>query len=76
MLVLTRKRLESVVVGGVGGFERSLIVTVLEVCGGKVKLGFEADADIPIRRSEVPHRARDGGISAGWARECVARIES
>ncbi len=52
MLVLTRKSLESVVVGGTDRFERMLKVTVLDIKGGKVRLGFEADADIPVHRLE------------------------
>ena len=50
MLVLSRKHRESVVVGGGGGFQGLLKVTVLEVTGGKVKLGFEVAADIPVLR--------------------------
>jgi carbon storage regulator CsrA len=53
MLVLSRKSQESVVIGGAERFERILKVTVLEIQGGKVKLGFEADADIPVHRLEV-----------------------
>jgi sRNA-binding carbon storage regulator CsrA len=45
MLVLTRKSQEAVVVGGVGGFAHLLKVTVLEIRSGKVRLGFEVDAD-------------------------------
>ena len=56
MLVLTRKNQEAVVIGGSGGFERILKVTVLEIKGGKVKLGFEVDADIPVHRLEVWER--------------------
>jgi carbon storage regulator len=53
MLVLSRKRHESVVVGGSAGFTRLLKVTVLEINGGMVRLGFEAPADIPVHRSEI-----------------------
>jgi carbon storage regulator len=56
MLVLARKNRESVVVGGVDGFPRLLKVTVLEISGGKVKLGFEVDADVPVHRLEVWER--------------------
>jgi carbon storage regulator CsrA len=56
MLVLTRKSQEAVVVGGSGGFERLLKVTVLDIKGGKVKLGFEVDAAIPVHRWEVWER--------------------
>ena len=58
MLVLTRKSQESVVVGGSSRFERLLKVTVLEISGGKVRLGFEADADIPVHRLEVWEKLR------------------
>ena len=58
MLVLSRKNRESVVVGGGGGCQGLLKVTVLEVAGGKVKLGFEVDADIPVHRLEVWERIR------------------
>ena len=61
MLVLTRKRQEVVVVGGTIGFERLLKVTVLEIEGGKVRLGFEVDADVPVHRLEVWERIQAGG---------------
>src|SRR5216683_1711227 len=53
MLVLTRKSQESVMVGGSVGFERVLKVTVLDIQRGKVRLGFDADDDVPVHRSEV-----------------------
>jgi carbon storage regulator CsrA len=61
MLVLSRKNRESVVIGGGGGCERLLKITVLEVAAGKVKLGFEVDADVPVNRLEV------------WERLCAER---
>jgi carbon storage regulator CsrA len=33
-----------------------LKITVLEVAGGKVKLGFEVDSDIPVHRQEIWER--------------------
>ena len=60
MLVLARKNRESVVVGGVEGFPRLLKVTVLEIGSGKVKLGFEVDAEVPVYRLEI------------WERMCAA----
>jgi carbon storage regulator CsrA len=60
MLVLTRKTQEAVVVGGSVGFEHMLKVTVLEITGGKVKLGFDVDADVPVHRLEVWERIRAG----------------
>jgi carbon storage regulator len=56
MLVLTRKPQESVVVGGTDRFERLLKVTVLEIKGGKVRLGFEADPNVAVHRLEVWER--------------------
>ena len=61
MLVLSRKTEESVVVGGTNGFERMLKVTVLEIDGRKVRLGFEVSKDFPVHRSEVWERIRAGG---------------
>ena len=61
MLVLSRKSRESVVVGGSGAFEPLLKVTVLEIKRDRVRLGFEADAAVPVHRSEVWERIRAGG---------------
>jgi len=63
MLVLSRKSQESIVVGGSNGFERLLKVTVLQIQGGKVRLGFEVDEDVPVHRLEVWERIR----ANGWA---------
>jgi carbon storage regulator CsrA len=56
MLVLSRRTQESVVVGAADRFERLLKVTVLEIKSGSVRLGFEADAGVPVHRSEVWER--------------------
>ncbi len=61
MLVLSRKIQEAVIVGGGGGLDRLLKITVVEITGGKVKLGFEVDADVPVHRLEV------------WERLCAER---
>ena len=53
MLVLSRKSHEAVVVGGSQGLPRVLKITVLEITGTRVSLGFEGDADIPVNRLEV-----------------------
>jgi carbon storage regulator CsrA len=65
MLVLTRKNMESVVVGGSDRFERMLKVTVLEIKNGSVRLGFEANASVPIHRSEVWDRIRESNGADG-----------
>ena len=61
MLVLSRKTEESVVVGGHECVERMIKVTVLEIDGGRVRLGFEADERIPVHRWEVWERIRASG---------------
>ena len=47
MLVLSRKRNESVVIND------QIVVTVIEVRGDKVRLGIQAPRDVPIHRSEI-----------------------
>ena len=60
MLVLTRKNRESVVIGGNDEMQIMLEITVLEIAGGRVRLGFEADARMPIHRREVWDRICNG----------------
>jgi carbon storage regulator CsrA len=62
MLVLSRKSQEAVVVGGPNGVERLVKVTVLEINGANVRLGFEADASVPVHRLEVWERMRAGKL--------------
>jgi carbon storage regulator len=47
MLVLSRKKNESIVVAG------DIVITVIEIRGDKVRLGIEAPREVPIHRSEV-----------------------
>jgi carbon storage regulator CsrA len=68
MLVLSRKNREAVMVGGGGGFAGLLKVTVLEINNGKVKLGFEVDAGIPVHRLEIWERLRARGELNGNGR--------
>ena len=56
MLILSRKNRESVVIGGVDGSHRLLKVTVMDITGGRVRLGFEVDVDVPVHRAEVWER--------------------
>ena len=53
MLVLSRKQGERIVIGG------NITVTVIEVKGDRVKLGFSAPAEVPIHREEVQRRIGD-----------------
>jgi len=64
-LVFTRKNLESVVVGASDDVDRQLKVTVLEIRGTSVKLGFDVSRDVPINRWEVWRRIRAGSPNPG-----------
>jgi carbon storage regulator CsrA len=56
MLVLARKSTESIVIAHSGDFHELVRVTVVEISGSKVKLGFTAKNDLAIRREEVWER--------------------
>jgi len=57
MLVLSRKSKESVVIAA-DDFQELVRITVLEVRGGTVKLGFAADDDVAVYREEVWEQVR------------------
>ncbi len=61
MLVLTRKCNEAVAVGASVESEPLLTVTVLEITGGRVRLGFDVRRDMLVHRREVWERIRDAG---------------
>lgn len=60
MLVLTRRNRESVVIARAKDLEVVLEITILEIEGGRVRLGFEADSRMPIHRREVWDRICNG----------------
>jgi carbon storage regulator CsrA len=60
MLVLTRKNRESVVIGRPDEMQVVLEITILEIEGGRVRLGFQADTRMPIHRREVWDRICNG----------------
>jgi carbon storage regulator len=64
MLVLSRKKGESVFVGD------DIRVKVLEVRGDRVKLGLDGPPELPIHREEV-YRALGSRPSALESAECV-----
>lgn len=47
MLVLSRQRNQSIVIG------ENIIITVVDIRGDKVRLGIEAPSEIPVHRKEV-----------------------
>ncbi len=50
MLVLTRKKNERIRIAG------NIEVTVLEIRGGKVRLGIECPPEIPVHREKILDR--------------------
>jgi len=75
MLVLSRKSLQSIVVGRTGGREPLLKVTVLEIKSGSVRLGFEGPPEVPVHRLEVWERIRAADESEDPAGGPVAPLE-
>jgi carbon storage regulator len=76
MLVLTRKNRESVVIGRPEDLEVMLEITILEIEGGRVRLGFEADTKMPIHRREVWDRICNGNGNGNGAPQAATRLES
>jgi carbon storage regulator len=75
MLVLTRKNRESVVIGRPEDNQMALEITVLEIEGGRVRLGFEADTRMPIHRREVWDRICNGDGRGAATAAATARTE-
>ena len=59
MLVLTRKRNESIVIGD------DIVVRILSVVGEKVRIGIEAPRDVPVFRKEVYLEIQQQRLEAG-----------
>ena len=72
MLVLTRKNRESVVIGRPEDMTVALEITVLEIEGGRVRLGFEADTRMPIQRRVVWDRICNGNGNGQAATAAMA----
>jgi carbon storage regulator len=64
MLVLTRKRGERVLIG------EEVEITVLEIRGNRVHLGFRGPAEVPIHREEL-HRKMGTSQPAHHQAECA-----
>lgn len=59
MLVLSRKKNESIMIGD------DIVITIVEIRGDKVRLGIVAPRDVPVHREEVyeailAHNRRSG----------------
>ena len=53
MLVLSRQKNESVVIGGGDSGFPEMVVTVVDIRGDKVRLGIEAPKEVPVHRKEI-----------------------
>jgi carbon storage regulator len=58
MLVLTRKKGERVMVGD------DIVVTIIDVRGDGVRIGFDAPRGVPIQRAEVLNAVREANTEA------------
>lgn len=59
MLVLSRMRDESIVIGD------SIVITVVDIRGDKVRLGINAPTEIPVHRQEVYEAINRGETRKG-----------
>jgi carbon storage regulator len=67
MLVLSRQRDESIIIGD------NVVVTIVDVRGDKVKLGIEAPQDVSVHRREVYEAIRRENQQAARLRPEDAR---
>lgn len=60
MLVLSREKNEAIVIGD------NITIVVVEIRGGKVRLGIDAPKEVPVHRKEVfdAIRREEGGSDA------------
>lgn len=77
MLVLSRQRDESIIIGD------NIVVTIVDIRGDKVRLGIQAPTEIPVHRREVFEaiqlenlqasrmQPREEGEPPGVLRKCV-----
>jgi carbon storage regulator len=59
MLVLTRHRDESIIIG------ENIVVTVVDIRSDKVRIGIEAPLEVPVHRKEVYDAIQKEKKSAG-----------
>jgi carbon storage regulator len=59
MLVLSRQRDESIIIG------EDIVVTIVDIRGDKVRLGIDAPTEIPVHRREVYEAIKRENLRAG-----------
>jgi carbon storage regulator len=74
MLVLSRQRDESIIIGD------NVVVTIVDIRGDKVRLGIEAPCEVPVHRQEVYEAIRrenaEGGRSGAGPVRAPARVKA
>ncbi len=68
MLVLSRQRDESIIIGD------NVVITVVDVRGDKVKLGIDAPKEIPVHRREVYEAIQRENRQAALLKQDDARL--
>lgn len=61
MLVLTRKKGERVVIGD------DIVVTIIDVKGDSVRIGFDAPRGLPVQRAEIIDAVKAANLEAASA---------
>lgn len=59
MLVLSRQRDESIIIGD------NIVITIVDIRGDKVRLGINAPTEIPVHRREVYEAIQRENVRAG-----------
>jgi carbon storage regulator len=75
MLVLSRQRDESIVIGD------NVVITIVDIRGDKVRLGIEAPGEVPVHRQEVyeaiqRENRKSGPLQSGEATAKIAADDS
>lgn len=68
MLVLSRNKGEKIVIGN------NIVVTVVDIRGDRVRLGFTGPSEVPIHREEVFHRLEEEQAERDRLTECCPAI--
>ena len=67
MLVLSRQRDESIIIGD------NIVITVVDIRGDKVRLGIEAPKEVPVHRQEVYEAIqRENALKTEAPKELIA----
>lgn len=68
MLVLSRKPQEEIVIGG------NIRITVVEIAGGRVKIGISAPQEVPVHRAEICERLQRASSATSLGSEFLPGV--